>query len=47
MLFRSRKIPCITTLAAAQATIQGLEWLIKKPLAVRPLQDYHSQLVET
>jgi carbamoyl-phosphate synthase large subunit len=43
----SRKIPCITTLAAAQATIQGLEWLLKKPLAVRPLQDYHSQLVET
>ena len=38
----SHKIPCITTLAAAAATIQGLEWWLKKPLAVRPLQDYHA-----
>jgi carbamoyl-phosphate synthase large subunit len=40
----SYKIPCITTLAAAAATIQGLEWWLKKPLAVRPLQDYHTTL---
>jgi carbamoyl-phosphate synthase large subunit len=40
----SHKIPCITTLAAAAATIQGLEWWLQKPLAVRPLQDYHAEL---
>ncbi len=40
----SHKIPCITTMAAAAATIQGLEWVLKKPLAVQPLQDYHAQL---
>ena len=35
------KVPCITTLAAAAATIQALEWMRKQPLGVRPLQDYH------
>ncbi len=40
----THKIPCITTLAAAAATIQGLEWSLQKPLSVQPLQDYHAQL---
>ena len=40
----SRRIPCITTLAAAAATIQGLEAWLKKPLAVSPLQQYHAML---
>ena len=40
----SHKIPCITTMSAAAATIQGLEWVAKKPLEVRPLQEYHAQL---
>jgi carbamoyl-phosphate synthase large subunit len=40
----SHRIPCITTLAAAAATIQGLEAWLKKPLEVTPLQDYHAQL---
>ena len=40
----TNRIPCITTLAAAAATIQGLESWLKKPLAVRPLQDYHATL---
>ena len=40
----TQRIPCITTLAAASATIQGLEAWLKKPLEVRPLQEYHSQL---
>ncbi|HEX5053371.1 MAG TPA: carbamoyl-phosphate synthase large subunit [Planctomycetota bacterium] len=40
----SHRIPCITTLAAASATIQGLESWLKKPLAVRPVQDYHATL---
>jgi carbamoyl-phosphate synthase large subunit len=39
----SRKIPCITTLAAASATIQGLEHWLRKPLAVTALQDYHAR----
>ncbi len=41
----SHRIPCITTLAAAAATIQGMEAWLKKPLAVTPLQDYHSLLL--
>ncbi|HZN37749.1 MAG TPA: carbamoyl-phosphate synthase large subunit [Planctomycetota bacterium] len=40
----SHRIPCITTLAAAAATIQGLEAWLKKPLAVSPLQQYHAML---
>ncbi len=39
----SYKIPCITTLAASSATLQGLEWVRRRPLEVRPLQDYHSE----
>ena len=35
------KIPCITTLAATSATIQGMEWIKRRPLDVRPLQSYH------
>jgi carbamoyl-phosphate synthase large subunit len=41
----TQRIPCITTLAAAAATIQGLESWLKKPLAVKPLQDYHALFV--
>jgi carbamoyl-phosphate synthase large subunit len=40
----THKIPCITTLAAASATIQALEWWLKKPLLVRALQEYHAAL---
>ena len=38
----SHRIPCITTLAAASATIQGMENWMKKPLAVAPLQEHHA-----
>ncbi|MCA8976601.1 MAG: carbamoyl-phosphate synthase large subunit, partial [Planctomycetes bacterium] len=38
----THRIPCITTLAAAAATIQGLESWLQKPLAVTTLQEYHS-----
>jgi len=34
-------IPCITTLAAASATIQGLEMWMKQPLEVTAVQDHH------
>ncbi|MDO8349358.1 MAG: ATP-grasp domain-containing protein, partial [Planctomycetota bacterium] len=40
----NHRIPCITTMAAAAASIQGLESWLKKPLAVRPLQEYHALL---
>jgi carbamoyl-phosphate synthase large subunit len=40
----THRIPCITTMAAVAATIQGLESWLKKPLAVKPLQDYHAML---
>ena len=35
------KVPCITTLAAAAATIQGLEWISRKELMVKTLQEFH------
>jgi len=38
----SHRIPCITTLAAASATIQGMENWMKQPLAVCPLQEHHA-----
>ena len=38
----THRIPCITTLAAASATIQGMENWMKQPLAVAPLQDHHA-----
>jgi carbamoyl-phosphate synthase large subunit len=38
----SHRIPCITTLAAASATIQGLEMWLKQPLEVTALQDHHA-----
>ena len=37
----SYKVPCITTMAAASATLQGMEWIAKRPLDVQPLQKYH------
>jgi carbamoyl-phosphate synthase large subunit len=42
----THKIPCITTLSAAQATIQGLEHLLRGELSVRPVQEYHAALAE-
>ncbi|HIE70563.1 MAG TPA: ATP-grasp domain-containing protein [Planctomycetes bacterium] len=41
----SHHIPCITTLAAASATIQGMEMWMKQPLEVTPLQAYHKEFV--
>ena len=38
------KVPCITTLAAAAATVQALEWMRRRPLDVCPLQDHHAAL---
>ncbi len=37
----TQRIPCITTLAAASATIQGMENWMKQPLEVAPLQEHH------
>ena len=40
----SYKIPCITTLAAASATIQALEWMSTQVArTTRSLQDFHEQ----
>jgi carbamoyl-phosphate synthase large subunit len=38
------KIPCITTMAAAAATIQALEWIHRRPLQIRSLQEYHQEI---
>ena len=40
------KLPCITTLAAASATIQAIEWIRTRPLEVRPLQEYHRGMAD-
>jgi carbamoyl-phosphate synthase large subunit len=34
-------VPCITTLSGAQASVNGIEVLLKKDLDVKPLQAYH------
>ena len=36
------KVPCITTLAAASATIQGLEWMKNRPLEAAAIQDFQA-----
>jgi len=36
-------IPYTTTISGAQATINGIEALLKKGLEVRPLQEYHEK----
>ena len=39
-------IPLITTISGAQASIHGIETLIKKKLDVRPLDSYHKGIVD-
>ena len=36
------KIPLVTTISGAEATVNGIEALIKKQLEVKSLQDYNS-----
>lgn len=40
----SRGVPCVTTVSGAQASVQGIEALIKEGLKVKPLQEYHNDL---
>jgi carbamoyl-phosphate synthase large subunit len=37
-------IPCVTTIAGAQATVNGIAALLKHEMTVTPLQRYHEQL---
>ncbi|MBX6387908.1 MAG: carbamoyl-phosphate synthase large subunit [Frankia sp.] len=37
-------VPCITTIQAAAACVQGIESLVRGELTVRPLQSYHQEL---
>jgi carbamoyl-phosphate synthase large subunit len=39
-------IPCLTTVQAAAAAVQGIEELARGEVGVRPLQDLHAQLAE-
>lgn len=39
-------VPCITTMAGAQAAVSGLEALHRQALEVRALQDYHAAIRE-
>jgi carbamoyl-phosphate synthase large subunit len=36
-----RKIPCVTTMAGAQATVTGLSYYLNNKLTVLSLQEYH------
>jgi carbamoyl-phosphate synthase large subunit len=38
-------IPCLTTVQAAAAAVQGIEELIRGEIGVRSLQDVHAQLI--
>ncbi len=41
----SYNVPLITTIAGAQATVNGIENLIKRPkILVKPIQEYHKRL---
>ena len=40
----SYEIPCITTMAAASATIQGLEWIHNRPLEATPIQEHQARI---
>jgi len=37
-------IPCITTIAGAQASVNGITALLKHQFTVRPIQEYHAAL---
>jgi carbamoyl-phosphate synthase large subunit len=37
-------VPCITTISGAQASVNGIEVLLKKDLDVQPLQAYHKKI---
>ncbi|PIQ83944.1 MAG: carbamoyl phosphate synthase large subunit [Candidatus Omnitrophica bacterium CG11_big_fil_rev_8_21_14_0_20_63_9] len=37
-------IPCITTIAGAQASVNGISTWLKRELGVRPIQEYHQML---
>jgi carbamoyl-phosphate synthase large subunit len=37
-------IPCLTTVQAAAAAVQGIEELVRGEIGVRPLQEYHADL---
>ncbi len=37
-------VPCITTVAGAQASVNGISTLVKRELSVTPLQRYHERL---
>jgi carbamoyl-phosphate synthase large subunit len=38
------RIPCVTTLAGAQAMVSALDSVKSKALGVKPLQDYHAEM---
>jgi carbamoyl-phosphate synthase large subunit len=37
-------VPCITTIQAAAACVQGIEALVRGDIGVRSLQDHHRHL---
>lgn len=39
-------VPCITTIAAAMAVVQGIEALKSGELDVKTIQDYHAKIIE-
>ncbi len=40
----SRNIPLITTIAGAEATVGGLEAILKRDFSIKSIQDYHKEI---
>lgn len=40
-------IPCVTTMAGAMATVNGIASMKTRPFEVRPLQEYHKASLES
>ena len=38
-------IPCVTTVSGAQALLTSLEVFQKQPMRVKPIQEYHAEIV--
>jgi len=44
MMAIQRKVPYVTSIAAAQATVDGIEAMKRSKLAPLSLQDYHKRI---
>ena len=43
MMAIQQKLPYVTTIAAAEASVKGIEAMLKEKTSPKPLQEYHKQ----